>query len=340
MKAARVHEAGKITVEEVPVPELGEKEVLIKVHRVGICGTDVGVLHGYVPAQFPLTPGHEFSGTIAKLGSPSLGGFKEGDAVSAVGGWGCGECQFCQRGMARFCQNRSALGRAVDGSMAEFVKMQYKVVYKLPPGVSFDEGQNFLNIACVVRAFKKVPLQLTNQAVIFGAGNMGLIMLQILKLAGASQVIMVDAVDFRLDMAKKFGADRVINVRQEDPVKTILGIFPGGADVVMEATGSPSALQGACDVIKAGGALVCIGVFSGNIKDLDLAFLYRKEATIYGTTGGEEGYKEAVGLLGDKKLQIIPMITHRFPLEDTAKAFATFEDKTANALRIVIEPSS
>src|SRR4030042_3170250 len=104
MKAARVHEPGKIVIEEVPVPTLGEKEVLIKVHRAGICGTDVGVMHGYVPAKLPVTVGHEFSGTIAKLGSPSLGGFREGDPVSAAGGGGCGECEFCRQGKARFCR--------------------------------------------------------------------------------------------------------------------------------------------------------------------------------------------------------------------------------------------
>ena len=157
MKAARVREAGKIVIEEVPVPKLGEKDVLIKVNRVGICGTDAGVYHGYVPAELPVTLGHEYSGTIAKLGSPSLGGLKEGDPVSAIG-WGCGACEFCQRGTPQYCKSRNSLGRTVDGCMAEFVKTDCRAVYRLPPGVSFDEGQSFLNLACATRAFKKVPL--------------------------------------------------------------------------------------------------------------------------------------------------------------------------------------
>lgn len=338
MKAARVHGRGKIVIEEVALPKLGKRDVLIEVHRAGICGTDDGVLHGYVPAKFPVTLGHEFSGTIAKLGSSSLGGLKEGDSVSAAGGWGCGECEFCQNGMSRFCKHRNALGRTEDGCMAEFVKVDFGVVYKLPPNVSFDEGQNFLNIACAVRAFKKVPLQLANKAVIFGAGNMGLIMLQILKLAGASQVIVADTIDFRLEMAKKFGAKHVLNMIQENAVKAILELFPNGADVVMEATGNPLSFPNACNVVKAGGALVSIGIFPDKIKELDISFLYQKEATIYGTTGGEQEYQAAIQLLGEKRLKIIPMITHRFALEDTAKGFKTFEDKAANALRIVIEP--
>ncbi len=338
MKAVRVSAPGKIAIEEVPLPELGNNDVLIKVQRVGICGTDVGVLHGYVPAKFPLTLGHEFSGTVAKLGSPSLGGFKEGDPVSAAGGWGCGECEFCRKGKARFCQHRQALGRTVDGCMAEFVKVNSQVVYRLPPNVSFDEGQNFLNIACVVRAFKKVPLQLGNKVVIFGPGNIGLILLQVLKLAGASQVIVVGTRDSRLEVAKEFGATHVVNITRENPVNVIMELFPSGADVVMEASGNPVAFSNACDVLKDGGTIVSISMFSERVKELDLNFLYQKEATIYGTKGGEEGYQESLQLLAEKRLKIVPMITHRFPLEDTAKGFETFDDKAANALRIIIEP--
>jgi L-iditol 2-dehydrogenase len=98
MKAARVREPGKIVVEEVPIPSLGENDVLIKVHHSGICGTDVGVYHGYVQAKLPVTLGHEFSGTIAKVSRPGLGGFREGDPVTAVGGWSCGQCEHCQAG--------------------------------------------------------------------------------------------------------------------------------------------------------------------------------------------------------------------------------------------------
>lgn len=340
MKAARVHEKDKIVIEDVPLPKLGEKDVLIKVHRVGICGTDVGVVHGYVPAKFPVTLGHEFSGTIAGLGSPSLGGFKEGDLVSAAGGWGCGECEYCKEGMVRFCKDRNSLGRTVDGCFAEFVRMDYQAVYKLPPNVGFDEGQNFLNIACVIRAFKKAPLQLGNKVIVFGAGNMGLIMLQILKITGASEAAVVDTIDFRLEIAKEFGADHVMNAIREDPVKLIPEWFSGGADVVVEATGSTLSFPKACAVIKPGGALINIGMYSKKLSDFDLSFLYEKEAIIYGSKGGEGEYDEAVQLLGQKRLQITPMITHRFPLEETPKGFETFQDKAQNALRIIIEPSS
>jgi len=338
MKAARVHEPGKIVIEEVPIPRLGANDVLVKVHRVGICGTDVGVKNGYIPAKFPVTLGHEFSGTIAKLGTPSLGGFKEGVPVTAGGGWGCRKCELCQNGMGLYCKSRISLGRNVDGGMAEFVKVDYREVYRLPLNVSFDEGQNVLNIACVLRAFKKAPLQLGKTVAIFGPGNAGLIMLQMCKLAGAYQAVMVGTRDSRLEMAKKFGANHVVNVKREDPVKAILGWYPNGVDVAVEAAGTESSLQGCCDVISPGGVLVVFGIFHEKVREFDPFFLYQKEPVIYGSKGAAGAHQEAIQLLEEKRLQIVPMITHRFPLEEAPEAFKIFEDKIPDALRIVIEP--
>ncbi|RJQ59927.1 MAG: hypothetical protein C4530_08405, partial [Desulfobacteraceae bacterium] len=126
MKAARVHEPGTIVVEEVPVPVLNEKEVLIRVHRVGICGTDAGVVNGRISARLPVTLGHEFSGTIERLGSRSLGGFREGEPVVSAGGWGCKECELCSQGQGIYCRKRFSLGRNIDGCMAEFIKVDYR----------------------------------------------------------------------------------------------------------------------------------------------------------------------------------------------------------------------
>ena len=168
---------------------------------------------------------------------------------------------------------------------------------------------------------------------------MGLIMLQILGTTGASEVVVVDAIDFRLEFAKRFGASAVVNVMREKPVERILQLFPSGADVVVEATGNPLAFQSACDVVKEGGALIVISIFSGKAKELDLSFLYNKEPIIYGSKGAQDGFPEALQLLKEKRLKTTPMITHRFPLEETEKAFQTFEDTGSQALRVLIEPT-
>lgn len=337
MKAARVQEPGKIVIEDVPVPVLTEEEILLKVHRAGICGTDVGVMKGYVSARYPVTLGHEFCGTVAKLGSPGLGGFSEGEPVAAEAGWGCGVCEFCRQGQGIYCKDRSSLGRNMDGCMAEFVKVDYRAVYRMPANISFDEGQNVVNIACAIRAFKKVPQVLGKTAAVFGPGNAGLIILQLLKMAGLYRAVMVGTRDFRLEMAKKFGADLVVNVKQEDPVKAISKWCPAGVDLVVEASGNARVLEDCSKVVRPGGAIVVFGIFSNRIPDFDPSFLYLKEPVIYGSKGGAGAFNQAIQLLEQKRLQILPMITHRFPLAETDRAFKVFSEKVPDALRIVIE---
>ena len=337
MKAARVHERGKIVIEDVPIPELNEKDILIAVHRAGICGTDVGIVDGHVSAKYPVTLGHEFSGTIAELGNPSLTDFKEGDAVVSGGGWGCGECELCHQGLGLYCKKRFSLGRNVDGCMAEFVKVDYRVVQKLPGNVSFDEAQNTVNIACALRAVKKIDLRKVKTAAVFGPGNAGLIILQLLKMGGVDKVVMAGTRDFRLQMAKRFGGDAVVNVKREEPVEAILKWFPDGVDAVFESSGTAEALQSSFSVVKSNGSIVVFGIISEKIKEFDPSFLYYKEPVIYGSKGASGAYGEAIALLEEKKLKILPMITHRFPLDDTAEAFKVFEDKIPDALRIVID---
>ncbi len=337
MKAARVYKPGEIVIEDVPIPEIGEKDILIKVHRAGICGTDVSVVQGKVSARLPVTLGHEFCGTIAKVGSVLLTDFKEGDPVVSGGGWGCGECALCAQEMGLYCKNRFSLGRNTDGCMAEFIKVDYHAVHRMPETVSFDEGQNMVNIACSVRAFKKVPALQGKTVAVFGPGNAGLIMLQLFKMAGADKVAMVGTRDFRLEMAKKFGANHVVNVKNEDPVKSILDWCPEGIDLAVEASGKANVLEDCIDVLKPGGSIVVFGIFSDRIKDFDPSFLYYKEPVVYGSKGAAGAFKEALQILEEKKLKILPMITHRFPLEETAAAFKVFEDKVPDALRIVIE---
>ena len=336
MKAARVHEPGKIIIEDVPIPELKKDEILIKVHRAGICGTDVGVLHGYASAKYPVTLGHEFSGTIARLGRDSSADFKEGESVVSGGGWGCGKCDLCRQGRGLYCKSRISLGRNTDGCMAEYVKVDRRAVYRMPKNVSFDEAQNTVNIACSVRAFKKVPLLLGKTVAVFGPGNAGLIMLQLLKMAGAYEAVMVGTRDFRLDMAKKFGAGFVVNVKRQEPVQAIMDRFPEGIDVVVEASGNAKVLKDCFEVVRPNGAVVVFGIFSEKIEAFDPSFLYTKEPIIYGSKGAAGAFEQALMLLAEKKLQILSMITHRFALEETAAAFKVFADKVPDALRIVI----
>ena len=156
-------------------------------------------------------------------------------------------------------------------------------------------------------------------------------------MGGVDKVVMVGTRDFRLAAAKTFGADATVNVKKADPVEAILKGFPDGVDAVFESSGTAKALESAFSVVKSNGSIVVFGIISEKIKEFDPSFLYYKEPVIYGSKGASGMYGEAIKLLEEKKLKILPMITHRFPLDDTAKAFKVFTDKISDALRIVID---
>jgi threonine dehydrogenase-like Zn-dependent dehydrogenase len=338
MKAARIHELGKIVVEEVPTPEPAPDEVLIRVHCTGICGTDVGVKNGLIPSRLPVTLGHEFSGTVQKLGTPGLGGFSIGDRVTARSTWPCGTCTLCRQGKSHLCRQKLDLGSTSDGSFAEFVTVNHKIVYPISPNVSFDEAQNFLNLACVVRAFKKVPAPMGKIVAVMGAGNTGLLFLQLMKLAGAHRCIMIGSRSFRLQLAERFGADQALDFRRSNPEQSILDMYPDGMDLVAEVTGNPNALVSCGKLVRDGGIILIMGIFGRPIEQLDPSFLYYKEPVVYGSKGAAGAEIEALRLLEDKRVEVTPMITHRFPLDEIGEAFRLFEVKAENALRIVIEP--
>jgi threonine 3-dehydrogenase len=151
---------------------------------------------------------------------------------------------------------------------------------------------------------------------------------------------MVGRRDFRLEMAKKLGATHTVNEAREDPVSKILNEFPQGMEIVIEASGNPSCFASSCQVVKSKGTILSYGIYSAKIKEWDPSFLYNKEPVIMGSKGGEGAYQMALSLLAEKKLQLLPMITHRFPLAEGARGFHAVEDRGIHALRVLIEPSA
>jgi threonine dehydrogenase-like Zn-dependent dehydrogenase len=149
--------------------------------------------------------------------------------------------------------------------------------------------------------------------------------------------VMAGTREFRLDMARRFGAADTVNIRKEDLAEKISGWFPFGVDAVYECSGTTGGLQSAFDIVRSNGSIVVFSIITERMKEFDPSFLYLKEPIIYGSKGASGMFGEAMKLLEEKKLQILPMITHRFPLEETAKAFKVFSDKVADALRIVID---
>ena len=311
-------------MEDVPMPAVGPKDVLIKVRKTAICGTDVHIYKWDAWSQrtikTPMTIGHEFVGEIVELGKEVVG-WKVGERVSAEGHVVCGECRACKAGKRHLCPNTKGIGVNRTGCFAEYVSVPATNVWRVHPAVSDEVASIFDpygNATHTALSFDMVG----EDVLITGAGPIGCMAAAICRHNGARNVVITDMNDYRLGLAKKLGADRVVNVGREDLKKVMeeLGMV-GGFDVGLEMSGSPQAFAQMLDTMYNGGRVALLGLLpNGAGIDWDKVIfkgLFLKG--IYGREIFETWYKmEAMIRSG---LDISPVITHRFKFDDFQKGF-------------------
>jgi 2-desacetyl-2-hydroxyethyl bacteriochlorophyllide A dehydrogenase len=340
LKAAILHRIRNIQVEDIPVPEISENEVLIKVAAAGICGTDLHFFRGEWNVKMPIVPGHEFSGEIIKVGEDAKE-FSIGDRVVVEPNILCGSCYFCRMPERNFfCENLIAIGVDTDGAFAEYVRIKKENVYKFPEHISFEEAAFIEPVACCLRGLDNVKIKMGDSVAIIGAGPIGLLLLQLAKKAGASKTIQTDYDDARLELAEKLGADYTINVKKQDPMLTVKELTKGyGMDVAIEAVGSPEAITQAMRVTRRGGRLNIFGVSPQNatweVKPFDL---YNKELTITSSYRSPFTFQKAVEIVSSGELKLKPLISHIFPIDEIEHAFKILDEKLEKAIKIIIKP--
>src|SRR3954452_6569094 len=249
MKALLLTEYKKLELTDIPVPEIGPEEVLIRVRACGICGSDV---HGYdgstgrrIP---PVGVGHEACGVIEQGGS-DVQGLKEGDRVAFDSMISCGKCRFCRRGQMNLCDNRQVLGVSCGeyrrhGAFAEYVAVPQHIIYKLPDTLSFEHAAMIEPVSVAVHAVEITPVRLGDTAIVVGTGMIGLLTIQAARLKGCARIIALDLEDHKLEVARQIGADEVVNPTKTDAVKYILDATEGrGADVAFEAVGATDPIR-------------------------------------------------------------------------------------------------
>ncbi len=261
MKAA-VFEAVKVVkVKEVPIPEIGDDEVLIKVKNTGICGTDWSIYNGWYSAdKLPMIPGHEFSGVVAKVGKNAKP-WKEGDRVTADINMYCGNCYYCSQGNYLMCDQFTQLGIHTDGTFAEYVKAPAKLLHHLPDNLSFEAGAFIEPVSCCIHAAKAVNARVGGSIAIVGCG-LGVLHARMAVLRSCAPVIIIGDNKKRLSIAKDMGADYTINVNEvADPVAEVKKLTGGrGADYVIEAVGSVKTYEQAFAMVRKGGTLSAFGI--------------------------------------------------------------------------------
>lgn len=323
MMAAVLVAPGKFEVREVPVPGLGRDDVLIRVLQVGICGTDIHMFHGrYATEALPIIPGHEFCGVIAKVGE-GVSTLKVGTCVVADINIGCGACYWCRRNEVLNCAEVTQIGIGRDGAFAEFVAVPSRLVIPAPSDVSSETLALTEPVGCVVRAAKKAQVSLGDSVVVLGAGPVGNLHVQMMRMVGAAPIIVFDLSEARCEAALAAGADVAVT----DPAKlkdAVLSATDGiGADVVIESVGLVKLYETAFDLIRKGGHVAFFGI-TGPQDTLAVPILQTvlQENSLKGSVAAMgEDMRQALKLLANGRFDVTPFTRAVFPLAEIQQAF-------------------
>ena len=325
----------------MPVPKIGPDEILMKVEASGICGTDC--MEWYRAGRVPLVLGHEVAGTVAEAGK-DVKGFKKGDRIVAAHHVPCdGSCVYCRSGHATMCDTLRKTN-FYPGGFSEYIRLPAvnveRGVFKLPDNVSFEEGTFAEPLACVLRGQRIAGVKKSSSVLVIGSGMAGILHVALAKANGASKVAATDISDFRMKMAKKFGADEVIDAGSDVPKR--FSELNGGmlADIVILCAGAPKAIEQALGSVRRGGTVL---FFSATDKGVTIPFsvndtFWRTEVTLTSSYAGTpEEHREAIKLISSKKVNVRDMITHRLPLAEAQKGFGLAAN-AKDSLKVIIEP--
>lgn len=338
MKAVKIIEPGKIEEVEIEKPVIeSQDEVIIKVKRVGICGSDLHIFEGHNPfATYPRVWGHEFVGEVVELGS-EVNEFEIGDHVAGEPIDYCGECYACRQGRGNVCENLSVSGVHVDGGCQEYLKMNKNHIYKLNKEIPWDQAVLTEPLTIGAQVCFRSDLKADDLLLIMGSGTIGLCILQIAKTYGA-KVIMTDLLDEKLEYAKKIGADFTINVSEENLKERINEISEGmGANVIADTVCNKKSFEDAVEIASAAGRVVVLG-FGDTPSEIQQMLITKKELNIVGSRLQTNRFPVVTDLLNNNKLKHIDdFVTHKFELDDVEKAFRFALDNPGKFRKIVIK---
>ena len=340
MLAAVYYNNKDVRIEELPMPEIGEEEVLLKVMASGICGSDV--IEWYRLPKAPKVLGHEATGVIDQVGR-KVKSLKVGDRVFVSHHVPCNVCRHCQRGHHTACETLHTTNY-YPGGFAQYIKVpkinvQYGV-YKLPDDMSFEEGTFIEPLACVARGQRLADLHKDDSVLIIGGGISGILHAQLAKFKGIQNIVVADINQYRLGLAKKFGADHAIDAKDNLPQK--LKEVNGGrlADQVIVCTGATSAALTALDCVEKGGTILFFAVPDPTVKvPLPINQFWRNEITIQTSYGAAPNdLEESMAALATKRLNIKDMITHRLSLSEAQEGFRLMA-QAGESLKVILEPN-
>ncbi|MFN8080026.1 MAG: zinc-dependent alcohol dehydrogenase family protein [Kineosporiaceae bacterium] len=327
MKAAVITGVGQVEVTTVEDPTPGPREVVIAVEGCGICGTDLHILQGEFAPTLPVVPGHEFAGTVVALGS-QVTELAIGDRVAADPSLFCGECYYCRQGRGNLCERWNAIGVSVSGGAAEFCKAPVANCVKLPDHVRTADAALIEPLSCTVRGFDVLNTRLGDHYLIYGAGTMGLMNLELAKRAGAASVDIVDLNPARLETARLLGVSNAVTSADELD-------RPRGWEIVIDCTGVVAAIQDGLERVAKAGTFLQFGVSDeGAVATWKPFKIYNQEITIAGSMAVLHSYERAADLFAAGVLNPDIMISDRYPLADYPRALEQFKQGIGRKVQV------
>lgn len=318
MKAVVIKEPGNISLQNVEIPEPGENFVRIKVKAGAICATDLEVLDGNIPANYPLTPGHEWSGIVDAVGSEKDRHWL-GKRVIGSSDVACLTCEACRSGNWRYCKDFEEIGFRRNGAYAEYTLMPSYGLVELPENVSFEQGALCEPLGVALGTLEKADAKFGQTCLIIGAGSIGLCMLAAAKAMGMKNIVVCATTKGRLDIAKKLGASHVIATRETDLMEAMKEIHPGGTDVVIDCTGIEECIQMSLKLAKRGGTVALAGYGRGKVMNIRIDDIHIFNLRVVGAGNNWNKHKTAVTMMKDGVVDLTPCISELISLEEYEK---------------------
>jgi threonine dehydrogenase-like Zn-dependent dehydrogenase len=336
---ALVREAEILKLMDIPAAPLGDGDARVRVRAAGICATDLHILSGRIKFEkAPRILGHEISGTVESVGKAAASAWvAKNVVVDPV--IGCGLCSWCRSGRKLLCRGGGELGTTGgDGGYAEYVTVPAANLYALPECLSFEEGVLIEPLNCTYGAFVRARPRPGESVLIFGSGPAGLLFVELARACGCAPILLVGGGAPRLELGRKRGATEVWNYQDGNLADRVIHATSGeGPDIAIEASGSDAAVMHAFDWVRRGGRVVLYGISGASRSNIPSDLIVTKDLTVVSGIGSPLLWDEVIRLAGAGKLDLLSLVTHRFPLEDFERALTVAAD-VAQSAKVVFTP--
>jgi L-iditol 2-dehydrogenase len=342
MKALTLTEYKHLVYGDAPDPQIAEDEVLVRVRACGICGSDVHGMDGSTGRRIPpIIMGHEAAGVIAGVGK-QVKGWKPGDRVTFDSTIFCGACWYCQRGLINLCDHRRVLGVSCQdyrqhGAFAEYVAVPQRILHRLPDSVSFDQAAMVEPVSVAVHAVERTSVSLGDTAVVMGAGMIGLLVVQALRVAGCGKIIAVDLEPQKLKLALELGADISLKADECDVVQEVRSQTHGrGADVALEVIGLSPTVNTAVASLRKGGSLTLVGNLQPSVE-IPLQAVVTRQLALVGSCASCGEYPACLDLLGRRAIKTEALVSATPPLAEGAAWFQRLYEHEPGLLKVILQ---